>query len=95
MSVHATIIAEVARLVALYPTYTIEITGHSLGGSLTYLTYITLAQNFPKSTIEANAMAAFSIGNAAFAAFGTSINGTLRRGTMAGDGVPVSRQRTI
>jgi hypothetical protein len=89
-SVHASVITEVRRLIGLYPTYTLESTGHSLGGSLTYMSYIALAQNFPTKSITSNALAAFPIGNAAFAAFGTAQAGLLRRGNNYGDGVPVS-----
>ncbi|MCJ1331821.1 hypothetical protein MMC10_008513 [Thelotrema lepadinum] len=87
-SVHDQIIAEVKRLVALYPSYTLESTGHSLGGSLTYLSYIGLAQNFPGKSLTSNAQAAFQIGNSVFANFGTSQSGLLRRGNNAADGVP-------
>ena len=87
-SVHNQVIAEVRRLIALYPNYTLESTGHSLGGSLTYLSYIALAQNFPDKSIVSNAQAAFPIGNSIFANFGSSQNGLLRRGNNANDGVP-------
>lgn len=89
-SVHDDVISEVKSLVAKYPDYTLESTGHSLGGSLTYLSYIALAQNFPGKAITSNALAAFPIGNAAFANFGDSQKGTLNRGNNALDGVPVS-----
>ncbi|OJJ45159.1 hypothetical protein ASPZODRAFT_18065 [Penicilliopsis zonata CBS 506.65] len=87
-SVHDTVIAEVAALIEEYPDYTLESTGHSLGGSLTYLSYIALAQNFPDKEITSTALAAFPIGNSEFAAFGTSISGTLKRGNNELDGVP-------
>jgi len=87
-SVHDQVIAEVKSLIATYPTYTLESTGHSLGGSLTYLSYIALAQNFPSKSLQSNSLNAFPIGNAAFAAFGTAQTGTIRRGTNFGDGVP-------
>ena len=90
-SVHNQVIAEVKRLVELYPDYTLESTGHSLGGSLTYLSYIALAQNFRGKSITSNAQAAFPIGNSIFANFGSSQKGLLRRGDNAGDGVPVSK----
>lgn len=89
-AVHDDVISEVESLIAKYPDYTLESTGHSLGGSLTYLSYIALAQNFPDKEITSNAMAAFPIGNSAFADFGGSQKGTLNRGNNAGDGVPVS-----
>jgi hypothetical protein len=89
-TVHDMVVDEVSRLVALYPSYTLEATGHSLGGSLTYISYIALAQNFPEKSIMGNAMAAFPIGNDAFAAFGTAQKGTLRRGNNVIDGVPAS-----
>ena len=88
-SVHDSVIAEVRRLIALYPSYTLESTGHSLGGSFTYLSYIALAQNFPGKSLTSNALAAFQIGNSVFANFGTSQKGELRRGNNANDGVPV------
>lgn len=88
-SVHDSVISAVNDLVQKYPNYTLESTGHSLGGSLTYLSYIALAQNFPEKDIISNALAAFPIGNQAFADFGSSQNGTLRRGNNKNDGVPV------
>ncbi|MCJ1242537.1 hypothetical protein MMC14_010546 [Varicellaria rhodocarpa] len=88
LSVHDQVIAEVTSLIAQFPTYTLETTGHSLGGSLTYLSYISLAQNFPGIPITSNALAAFPIGNSIFAAFGTAQGGLLRRGNNANDGVP-------
>jgi hypothetical protein len=94
-AVHDDVIAEVASLIEQYPSYTLESTGHSLGGALTYMSYIALAQNFPGKNITSNALAAFPIGNAAFAAFGTAQDGLLRRGNNAGDGVPVSILRFI
>ncbi|RAH75475.1 putative alkaline lipase [Aspergillus aculeatinus CBS 121060] len=87
-SVHDTVISEVKTLVEQYPDYDLESTGHSLGGSLTYMSYIALAQNFPEKTVISNALAAYPIGNSAFAEFGTSQNGTLNRGNNADDGVP-------
>ncbi|KAL1861188.1 hypothetical protein Plec18170_001703 [Paecilomyces lecythidis] len=87
-SVHDTVISAVKDLVQQYPNYTLESTGHSLGGALTYLSYIALAQNFPDKEITSNALAAFPIGNQAFADFGSSIKGTLRRGNNLNDGVP-------
>ncbi|PYI33292.1 lipase [Aspergillus indologenus CBS 114.80] len=87
-SVHDTVISEVKTLVEQYPDYDLESTGHSLGGSLTYMSYIALTQNFPEKTVISNALAAYPIGNSAFAEFGTSQNGTLNRGNNAGDGVP-------
>ncbi|OJJ47882.1 hypothetical protein ASPZODRAFT_151313 [Penicilliopsis zonata CBS 506.65] len=87
-SVHDTIISEVKSLIEKYPDYSLESTGHSLGGALTYISYIALAQNFPDKEITSNALAAFPIGNQAFADFGSSINGTLNRGNNEGDGVP-------
>jgi hypothetical protein len=89
-SVHNTVISAVRSLIAEYPSYTLESTGHSLGGSLTYLSYIALAQNFPGKSIASNALAAFPIGNTAFANFGQSQAGVLDRGNNALDGVPVS-----
>jgi putative lipase involved disintegration of autophagic bodies len=89
-AVHDEVIAEVQSLIAQYPGYTLESTGHSLGGALTYMSYIALAQNFPTKPIRSNALAAFPIGNQAFADFGTAQNGTLIRGNNANDGVPVS-----
>jgi hypothetical protein len=89
-AVHDEVIQEVSRLIGLYPDYTLESTGHSLGGALTYLSYIALAQNFPEKNIHSNALAAFPIGNQAFADFGSAQHGTLWRGNNAADGVPVS-----
>jgi len=87
-SVHNTVISAVRSLIAQYPSYTLESTGHSLGGSLTYLSYIALAQNFPGKSITSNALAAFPIGNTIFANFGQSQAGALNRGNNALDGVP-------
>jgi putative lipase involved disintegration of autophagic bodies len=93
-SIHSDVISEVASLIEQYPDYTLESAGHSLGGSLTYLSYVALAQNFPDKQITSNAMAAFPIGNAAWASFGSSQNGTLNRGNNVDDGVPVSNFKT-
>ncbi|KAJ5647997.1 lipase [Penicillium lividum] len=87
-AVHDEIIAEVRSLVEQYPDYSLESTGHSLGGSLTYLSYVALASNFPDKEITSNAMAAFPIGNQAWATFAGSFNGTLNRGNNYDDGVP-------
>jgi hypothetical protein len=87
--VHDDILTEVRALLAQHPDYTLESTGHSLGGSLTYLSYIALAQNFPGREIASTALAAFPIGNEVFAAFGTGQNGTMKRGNNVDDGVPV------
>lgn len=89
-SVHKEVIDEVTRLVGLYPDYSIESTGHSLGGSLTYMSYIALVENFPTKNVTSSALNAFPVGNEAWADFGTSLNGTIRRGTDCFDGVPVS-----
>lgn len=88
-SVHDSVINEVSNLLKKYPDYTLESTGHSLGGALTYVSYVALAQNFPGTPITSNAMAAFPIGNTAWANFGTAQNGTLNRGNNVDDGVPV------
>ncbi|OKO90325.1 hypothetical protein PENSUB_13458 [Penicillium subrubescens] len=88
-SVHDSVISEVKSLLAKYPDYTLESAGHSLGGALTYISYVALAQNFPGVSITSNALAAFPIGNTAWANFGSSQNGTLNRGNNANDGVPV------
>ncbi|PWY64262.1 lipase [Aspergillus heteromorphus CBS 117.55] len=87
-SVHDDVISEVKSLVEKYPDYTLESTGHSLGGSLTYISYVALAQNFPGKQIISNAHAAYPIGNEAFANFGAQQNGTLNRANNADDGVP-------
>lgn len=89
-SVHDAVIAEVKSLVAKYPDYTLESAGHSLGGALTYVSYVALAQNFPGKSITSNALAAFPIGNAAWASFAGSQSGTLNRANNVADGVPVS-----
>lgn len=88
-SVHEDVIEEVKSLVEKYPDYTLESTGHSLGGSLTYISYVALAQNFPDREITSNALAAFPIGNEAWVNFASSQNGTMNRGNNAADGVPV------
>jgi hypothetical protein len=88
-SVHDEVIAEVGRLIGLYPNYTLESAGHSLGGALTYMSHIALAQNFPDKSVTSNALAAYPIGNQVLAEFGQSQNGYLRRGNEWDDGVPV------
>ncbi|CRG91789.1 putative feruloyl esterase A [Talaromyces islandicus] len=87
-AIHEDVITEVKSLTEQYPDYTLESTGHSLGGAMTYMSYIALSQNFPDKNITSNALAAFPIGNTAFANFGSSQNGLLRRGTNVDDGVP-------
>ncbi|KAJ5888609.1 hypothetical protein N7495_008650 [Penicillium taxi] len=87
-AVHQTVISEVKSLIEKYPSYSLESTGHSLGGSLTYISYIALVQNFPSKNVTSNAMAAFPIGNSVFAKWAGSLNGTLNRGNNADDGVP-------
>ncbi|KAJ5645018.1 hypothetical protein N7507_011029 [Penicillium longicatenatum] len=87
-AVHDTIISEVKTLVEKYPDYTLESTGHSLGGALTYMSYVALSANFPDKEVTSNAMAAFPIGNQAWATFANSFNGTLNRGNNIDDGVP-------
>lgn len=88
-AVHDTVIAEVKALVAKYPTYSLEATGHSLGGALTYISHVALAQNFPGKALTSTALAAFPIGNSAWATFASSQAGTLKRGNNIADGVPV------
>ncbi|CAI7610514.1 unnamed protein product [Penicillium pancosmium] len=87
-AVHDDVISEVKSLISKYPDYTLESTGHSLGGALTYISYVALSQNFPDKEITSNALAAFPIGNAAWANFAGSLKGTLNRGNNAADGVP-------
>lgn len=94
-AVHESVISEVKSLIAKYPDYSLESTGHSLGGSLTYISYVALSQNFPDKDITSNALAAFPIGNAAWASFAGGLNGTLNRGNNAADGVPVSPKLTF
>jgi Lipase (class 3) len=86
-SVHDSVMQNVSSLAQQYPNYTIEAMGHSLGGSLTYLAHVALAQNFPNSTVVSNALAAFPIGNQPFTDWASS-QGKLRRGDNQGDGVP-------
>lgn len=76
-AVHDDVISEVKSLVAKYADYTLESTGHSLGGALTYISYVALAQTFPGKEITSNALAAFPIGNAAWASFANSQKGIL------------------
>jgi hypothetical protein len=89
-AVHDSVISEVKTLIAKYPTYTLEATGHSLGGALTYISHVALAQNFPGKQLTSTALAAFPIGNSAWASFAGSQAGTLNRGNNIADGVPVS-----
>ena len=74
-SVHDTLISAAKSLIAKYPDYTLESTSHSLGGSLTYMSYIALAQNFPTKSITSNALAAFPIGNALASAISPALLG--------------------
>ena len=94
-SVHDQVISEVKRLLAVNPSYELESTGHSLGGALTYMSYIALSRNFPDKAVTSNALAAFQIGNQAFADFGTAQKGLLRRGNNLLDGVPVRSSRSL
>ncbi|KGO70587.1 Lipase, class 3 [Penicillium italicum] len=87
-AVHDTIIAEVKSLVEKYPGYSLEAVGHSLGGALTYIAHVALAQNFPGKELTSNALNTFPIGNEAWATFATSQPGTLNRGNNYLDGVP-------
>ncbi|KAJ5687178.1 hypothetical protein N7536_009797 [Penicillium majusculum] len=87
-AVHDTIITEVKALIAKYPDYTLEAVGHSLGGALTSIAHVALAQNFPDKSLVSNALNAFPIGNQAWADFGTSQSGTFNRGNNVLDGVP-------
>ena len=62
------VLAEVTRLQALYPTYTVKVTGHSLGAALAQLTGMRLIQagfnvsmiNFGQPRTGDTAYAAFS-----------------------------------
>jgi hypothetical protein len=93
-AIHDTVIAEVKSLIAKYPDYTLEAIGHSLGGALTSIAHVALAQNFPDKELTSNALAAFPIGNEAWANFAGSQPGTFNRGNNVLDGVPVSHGRT-
>lgn len=88
-AVHESVITEVKDLIEKYPTYDLEATGHSLGGALTYISHVALAQNFPEKKLTSTALAAFPIGNSAWATFASSQAGTLNRGNNIADGVPV------
>lgn len=94
-AVHDFVIAEVKDLIEKYPTYELEATGHSLGGALTYISHVALAQNFPEKQLTSTALAAFPIGNSAWASFASSQAGTLNRGNNIADGVPVRHDRSI
>ncbi|KAJ5480404.1 hypothetical protein N7530_005913 [Penicillium desertorum] len=87
-AIHDTVIAEVKSLIAKYPDYTLEAIGHSLGGALTSIAHVALAQNFPDKELTSNALAAFPIGNEAWANFAGSQPGTFNRGNNVLDGVP-------
>ncbi|KAJ5105941.1 hypothetical protein NUU61_003288 [Penicillium alfredii] len=89
-AVHDTVISEVESLVKKYPDYILESTGHSLGGALTYISYVALASNFPGKETTSNSLAAFPIGNSAFAQFAGSLSGTMNRGNNIADGVPTT-----
>ncbi|RDI80429.1 putative transporter [Venturia inaequalis] len=91
MAVHDDVIAHVKLLTTKYPTYAIGVTGHSLGGSMTYLGFPVLTQIFPTKQIFAVPLNAFPIGNEAFAQFSSkqiSARRVVKRGTQNKDGVP-------
>ncbi|KAE8154176.1 Alpha/Beta hydrolase protein [Aspergillus avenaceus] len=90
MSVHDEIVMQIANLQLRYPDYAIEITGHSLGGSLVYLAHIAINQIFKDSNITSYALSAYPIGNQVYANFGAAQRGVLFRGNPKDDGVPVS-----
>ncbi|KAE8346450.1 hypothetical protein BDV24DRAFT_147604 [Aspergillus arachidicola] len=87
LAVHGEVVSEIQRLLAQFPEYSLELTGHSLGGSLIYLAYIALQQIFP-GNITGYALAAFPIGNQEFADFGAIQRGDMFRGNSKGDGTP-------
>ncbi|QDS72443.1 hypothetical protein FKW77_009338 [Venturia effusa] len=90
-AIHNDVIAQVRTLASKNPFYSIGITGHSLGGSLTYLGFPVLAQIFPDKQIIAAPLNAFPIGNEAFAQHSSKLISTrriVRRGTQKNDGVP-------
>lgn len=90
-AIHNDVIAQVKTLTAKHPNYAIGITGHSLGGSLTYLAFPVLAQIFPNKEIIAAPLNAFPIGNEAFAQGSKKLLSNkriVRRGTQYNDGVP-------
>ncbi|KAJ6506484.1 alpha/beta-hydrolase [Mycena vulgaris] len=51
-SVASTVLAAITAQLAAHPGYALVSTGHSLGGALSSLTAISLAQNFPGSTVR-------------------------------------------
>jgi len=60
----------------------VTVTGHSLGGTLTPLIALQLAETFPQLTIQASSFAGMTPGNSAFAALfgsGTKLEGCVRR----------------
>ncbi|KAE8311178.1 Alpha/Beta hydrolase protein [Aspergillus transmontanensis] len=87
LAVHGEVVSEIQRLLAQFPEYSLELTGHSLGGSLIYLAYIVLHQIFP-GNITGYALASFPIGNQEFADFGAIQRGDMFRGNSKGDGTP-------
>ncbi|KAE8319502.1 Alpha/Beta hydrolase protein [Aspergillus transmontanensis] len=88
LAVHNDVISEIRNLLGQYPEFSLESMGHSLGGSLTYLSYIVLKQSFPHTNITGYALAAFPIGNQEFADLGTMQGGNMFRGNSKGDGTP-------
>ncbi|KJK60706.1 Lipase3 [Aspergillus parasiticus SU-1] len=75
LAVHDDVISEIRNLLGQYPEFSLESMGHSLGGSLTYLSYIVLRQSFPHTNITGYALAAFPVGNQEFADLGTMQGG--------------------
>jgi hypothetical protein len=90
-AVHSDVITQLKDLTTKYPNYAIGITGHSLGGSITYLGFPVLAQLFADKEIIASPLNAFPIGNETFANMTTKLlsrTRVIRRGTEHGDSVP-------
>ena len=70
-SVNADVLAEVSRLHALYPNYSIKTTGHSLGGAMAQLTAMMLLKNgFAVSMISFGQP---RVGDEDYANFSTSV----------------------
>jgi hypothetical protein len=97
-AVHDDVIHLVRGLIESHPEWDLEVTGHALGGSLSYLAFIALMQNFPNTKVVGDSLATFPIGNDAFARFGTSLilgKNVFSRGTNGGDGVPFSFRSSL
>jgi len=67
MSVRDQIRNDVAKLIKENPTFTVDVTGHSLGGSVASMTALDLARMSPKSKVKLYAITPPRAGNTGYA----------------------------